>query len=168
MLADIGLLIVGAGQAGLAAAREETRAGVQTMIVDAGESTGGLFYAHARGGGWDHGLPRALVAGARAELLDVRLRTAVWGAFGDSVAVARDGHSQLLREGAIILATGARERIVQFKGWDERGVVAQGSLQRLYKVSEVIKNGAVVLAGSGKLLLAVAADLRREGADLRA
>ncbi len=168
MLADPGLLIVGAGPAGLAAASEATRAGVQTMIVDAGESTGGQYYAHPPGGGWDHGLPPALVAGARAELLDVRLRTAVWGAFGDRVAVARDGHSQLLRPGAIILATGASERIVPFPGWDRPGVVAPGSLQRLYKVSQVIPNGAVVLAGSGPFLLAVAADLRRAGADLRA
>jgi NADPH-dependent 2,4-dienoyl-CoA reductase/sulfur reductase-like enzyme len=51
------LLVVGAGPAGLGAASEATRAGVRTLLLDAGESAGGQIYAGGPGGSWDEGLP---------------------------------------------------------------------------------------------------------------
>ncbi|HEY5317331.1 MAG TPA: FAD/NAD(P)-binding oxidoreductase [Solirubrobacteraceae bacterium] len=168
MATEVELLIVGAGPAGLAAASEATRAGVPTLLVDAGESTGGQYYARPPGGRWDEGLPASLIAGARAELLDVRLRTPAWGAFGDDVALVTDGRSELVRPGAIIVATGAIERAVPFPGWDRPGVVTPGAVQRLLKVARVVPTGPIVLAGSGPFLFAVAADLRGAGADVRA
>jgi NADPH-dependent 2,4-dienoyl-CoA reductase/sulfur reductase-like enzyme len=168
MSREVELLIVGAGPAGLAAASEATRAGIRTLLVDAAESTGGQYYARPPGGAWDQGLPPSLIAGARPELLDVRLHTAAWGAFGEDVALARDGRSELVRPAAVIVATGAIERAVPFPGWDRPGVVAPGALQRLLKVARVVPNGPIVVAGSGPFLLAVAADLRIAGADVRA
>ena len=168
MRAEPELLIVGAGPAGLAAASEATRAGVTAMLVDAGESTGGQFYARPPGGAWDEGIPPAIVDGVRPELLRVRLRTAVWGAFGDRFALVEDRSSELIRPAAVIIATGAIERPVPFPGWDRPGVLAPGALQRLLKVSKVVPNGSVVIAGSGPFLFAVAADLRGAGADVRA
>jgi NADPH-dependent 2,4-dienoyl-CoA reductase/sulfur reductase-like enzyme len=118
---DVELLVVGAGPAGLAAASEATRSGVPTLLVDAGETTGGQYYARPPGGRWDEGLPPWLVAGARTELLEVRLRTAVWGAFGDSVALVEDSRSELVRPASIVVATGAIERPLPFPGWDQPG-----------------------------------------------
>jgi NADPH-dependent 2,4-dienoyl-CoA reductase/sulfur reductase-like enzyme len=141
---------------------------VATLLVDAADSTGGQIYARAPGTTWDAGLPPAVVAGARADLLDVRLGTAAWGAFGDRVALVTGERTRLTQPAAIVLATGAIERPVPFPGWDRPGVAAPGALQRLLKVAQVVPNGPIVLAGSGPFLFAVGADLRRAGADVRA
>jgi NADPH-dependent 2,4-dienoyl-CoA reductase/sulfur reductase-like enzyme len=166
--AEVELLVVGAGPAGLAAASEATAAGVPTLLVDAADATGGQYYARPPGGGFDDGLPRELTAGARPELLDLRLRTAVWGAFGDAVALVCDGRSELVRPAAVVIATGAIERPLPFPGWDRPGVVAPGALQRLLKVSSVVPEGRIVVSGSGPFLLAVASELRAAGADVHA
>jgi D-hydroxyproline dehydrogenase subunit alpha len=168
MTREVEVLVVGAGPAGLAAAAEATAAGARTLVVDAGEATGGQYYARPPGGSWDAGLPATVVAGARPELLDVRLRTAVWGAFGDAVALVTGEESELVRPRSLVLATGAAERALPIPGWDRPGVVAPGALQRLLKVARVVPTGGVVVAGSGPFLLAVAADLRRAGAEVRA
>jgi D-hydroxyproline dehydrogenase subunit alpha len=163
---EVELLVVGAGPAGLAAASEATAAGVATMIVDSADATGGQYYARPPGGGFDDGLPPELTAGARSELIELRLRTAVWGAFGDAVALVCDGRSELVRPAALVVATGAIERPLPFPGWDRPGVVAPGAVQRLLKVSAVVPEGRIVVSGSGPFLLAVASELRAAGADV--
>jgi NADPH-dependent 2,4-dienoyl-CoA reductase/sulfur reductase-like enzyme len=168
MTPEIELLVVGAGPAGLAAAAEATAAGVRTTLVDAGATTGGQYYARPAGGAWNEGLPPMLIAGMREELLDLRLGTAVWGAFGADVALVADGRSELVRPAAMVLATGAVERPLPLPGWDAPNVVTPGAMQRLLKVSGAIPDGRVVVAGSGPFLLAVAADLRAAGADVAA
>ncbi|MCA9510168.1 MAG: FAD-dependent oxidoreductase, partial [Myxococcales bacterium] len=40
---DVDALVIGAGVAGLAAARELERRGVETLVVDAGEIAGGVM-----------------------------------------------------------------------------------------------------------------------------
>jgi NADPH-dependent 2,4-dienoyl-CoA reductase/sulfur reductase-like enzyme len=67
---------------------------------------------------------------------------------------------------ALVLATGARERLLPFPGWTLPNVTGAGGLQALVKSGLPIA-GRVVIAGSGPLLLAVAKFLHREGADVR-
>ena len=64
----------------------------------------------------------------------------------------------------LILATGARERFLPFPGWTLPGVMGAGGLQAMVKAGLPIAGKHVVLAGSGPLLLAVAANLSRHGA----
>jgi D-hydroxyproline dehydrogenase subunit alpha len=64
----------------------------------------------------------------------------------------------------LILATGARERFLPFPGWTLPGVLGVGGLQAMVKAGLAIRGKRVVLAGSGPLLLAVAAALSGEGA----
>ena len=64
----------------------------------------------------------------------------------------------------LILATGARERFLPFPGWTLPNVMGAGGLQAMVKYGLPIAGERVVIAGTGPLLLAVAAYLRKHGA----
>jgi NADPH-dependent 2,4-dienoyl-CoA reductase/sulfur reductase-like enzyme len=66
----------------------------------------------------------------------------------------------------LVLATGARERFLPFPGWTLPNVMGAGSLQALVKSGLPIEGKRVVVAGTGPLLLAVAAYLRKRGAEI--
>ncbi len=63
-----------------------------------------------------------------------------------------------------ILATGARELILPFPGWTLPNVFAPGGLQALVKSGLPVRGKRIVVAGTGPLLLAVAAYLKSKGA----
>ncbi len=64
----------------------------------------------------------------------------------------------------LVLATGARELFLPFPGWTLPGVVGVGGAQALLKAGARYDGLRVVVAGSGPLVLAVAAALKRAGA----
>jgi NADPH-dependent 2,4-dienoyl-CoA reductase/sulfur reductase-like enzyme len=63
-----------------------------------------------------------------------------------------------------VLATGARELFLPFPGWTRPGVVGAGAAQALVKAGASFAGQRVVIAGTGPLLLPVAAALRAAGA----
>jgi NADPH-dependent 2,4-dienoyl-CoA reductase/sulfur reductase-like enzyme len=69
-----------------------------------------------------------------------------------------------IRFDSLILATGARELFLPFPGWTLPGVMGLGGIQAMAKSGMPIADKSVVLAGSGPLLLAVAAYFRKHGA----
>ena len=81
-----------------------------------------------------------------------------------SLLVETTGEPLELHYEQLILATGARERFLPFPGWTLPGVMGAGSLQALVKGGLPIKGKRIVVAGSGPLLLAVAAYLKSKGA----
>jgi NADPH-dependent 2,4-dienoyl-CoA reductase/sulfur reductase-like enzyme len=68
----------------------------------------------------------------------------------------------------LIVATGARERFLPFPGWTLPGVMGAGGAQALLKAGLKVQGRRAVVAGSGPLLLAVAASLRTHGAQVAA
>jgi len=73
-----------------------------------------------------------------------------------------------LRYNRLVLATGAREHLLPFPGWTLPGVSGAGGLQALAKGGYPVQGKRVVVAGSGPLLLAVAATLKAKGAIIAA
>lgn len=67
----------------------------------------------------------------------------------------------------LILCTGARERFFPFPGWTLPNVMGTGGLQALVKSGLPICDKKVVVAGTGPLLLPVAAYLKRHGAKVQ-
>jgi NADPH-dependent 2,4-dienoyl-CoA reductase/sulfur reductase-like enzyme len=69
----------------------------------------------------------------------------------------------------LILATGARERFLPFPGWTLPGVMGAGGWQALVKTGcvQIGNHVRVVIAGSGPLLLAVGAFIRKQPSALR-
>ena len=64
----------------------------------------------------------------------------------------------------LILATGARERLLPFAGWTLPGVTGAGALQALIKGGMPVRDERIVIAGSGPLLIAALATARAAGA----
>ncbi|WP_372470286.1 hypothetical protein [Streptomyces hydrogenans] len=75
-----------------------------------------------------------------------------------------DAAGEPVRARAVLLATGAYERQLPFPGWTLPGVVGAGGAQAMFKSGLVLPGRRVVVAGSGPLLLAVAASLAAAGA----
>jgi NADPH-dependent 2,4-dienoyl-CoA reductase/sulfur reductase-like enzyme len=69
-----------------------------------------------------------------------------------------------IRYEQLVLATGARERFLPFPGWTLPGVFGAGGLQALVRGGFRIDGRRVIVAGTGPLLLAVAAHLKESGA----
>jgi NADPH-dependent 2,4-dienoyl-CoA reductase/sulfur reductase-like enzyme len=83
------------------------------------------------------------------------------------MTVERSGRSFTVEAGSIVLATGARERFLPFPGWTLPGVVGVGGAQALLKAGMAVRGLSVVVAGTGPLLLPVAAALASAGARVR-
>jgi len=161
------LLIVGAGPAGLAAAAEASRwgaSGARITLLDENPWAGGQIWRPAGG---QRELPEvsALLDECRGRDIVRLAETRIVAPLAPGALLAEGPAGPLLlRYRRLILATGARERFLPFPGWTLPGVYGAGGLQALVKGGSPIEGRRVVVAGSGPLLLAVAATLRRAGA----
>ena len=160
------VLVIGGGPAGMAAAVRAAECGVHVGIVDDNATLGGQIW--------------------RAESEDGQTKEAArWHRLLQTTGVTtlcgrRVFHQPepgiLLAEGAenlfelsyqnLVLATGARERFLPFPGWTLPNVMGAGGLQAMVKSGLPIRCKRVVVAGTGPLLLAVAAYLREHGAEI--
>jgi len=82
---------------------------------------------------------------------------------GELLLERADGAARV-RYQRLVIATGARELFLPFPGWTLPGVTGAGGLQALVKQGWPVAGRRVVVAGTGPLLLAVAAGLRKHGA----
>lgn len=160
------VLVIGAGPAGLAAARAAASHGVQVGVVDAQPRAGGQVWRSDV----QHGAP----ADARTLLAQVAGDAAITLLTGLQIVLAQPGWlladgaqgSVQLHYAALVLATGARELMLPFPGWTLPGVTGAGAAQALTKQGWPVRGKRVLVAGSGPLLLASAATLQRHGAQV--
>jgi NADPH-dependent 2,4-dienoyl-CoA reductase/sulfur reductase-like enzyme len=82
------------------------------------------------------------------------------------VSAEHEGRAFEVTGRALVLATGARERFLPFPGWTLPNVVGVGGAQALLKAGTSFTGKRVVIAGSGPLLLPVAASMAKAGAKL--
>jgi NADPH-dependent 2,4-dienoyl-CoA reductase/sulfur reductase-like enzyme len=158
------VLLVGAGPAGLAAACCASEAGRRTALLDDNPAPGGQIW---RGEGRRSSSPQASywldrLRRSRAEVLCGARIVAEAGP--RALLIDRDDDFFEVGYDKLILATGARERFLPFPGWTLPNVAGAGGLQALVKGGLPIDGRAVAVAGSGPLLLAVAAYLKKRGA----
>lgn len=131
-------IVVGAGPAGMAAARAARQNGRRTLLLDDNWGPGGQIWRGRTGFDLDG--------------IDCR--------YAHTVFELEENAGQW------ILATGARELFLPFPGWTLPHVTGAGGLQALVKQGLNVAGKRVVLAGSGPLLLAVAANLKKAGAEI--
>ncbi|GIW92651.1 MAG: oxidoreductase [Pirellulaceae bacterium] len=167
--AQVELLVVGAGPAGIAAACTAAESGVQVAVLDDNPDVGGQIWR-----GEKRSAPSSLAApwlerAAKASGIQWLTGWAAVGPDGPHALLALPpGGGQLVRVAyqKLVLATGARELFLPVPGWTLPGVFGAGGLQALVKGGWSVAERRIVVAGSGPLLLAVAAYLQQTGADV--
>ncbi|WP_186142024.1 NAD(P)/FAD-dependent oxidoreductase [Burkholderia gladioli] len=171
MKAHYEIVVIGAGPAGLAAARAAAGAGARVAILDDNPQAGGQI--------WRQG-PVFEPAAPLVESLAALRASSVELSPGARVVAALPGRELLVEQasaeagGAIlgydklIVATGARELLLPFAGWTLPGVTGAGGLQALVKGGVPVRGERIVIAGSGPLLIAALATAREAGANVLA
>ncbi|MEW9583639.1 FAD-dependent oxidoreductase [Paraburkholderia sp. DGU8] len=160
------LVVVGSGPAGLNAAHAAARAGMSVALLDDNPRAGGQV--------WRQGPGHAPQAPLSA-LLDALHRHSQVTHWPSTRVIAPLDSRALLLESAgqggvcvsyerLILATGARERLLPFAGWTLPGVTGAGALQALIKGGMPVRGERIVIAGSGPLLIAALDTARKAGA----
>lgn len=168
---DADLIIIGAGPAGMAAARTAADAGLSVLLLDEQARAGGQVYRDVGRAGKSRGnllgkeylagLP--LVEGLQHGSIKHLKRAVVWQMEeGTRVAFTADGAASVAVGKRLLIATGALERSMPVPGWTLPGVMTAGAAQILLKQSGIVCNTAV-LAGCGPLLYLIAAQMVRAG-----
>ncbi len=158
------ILVVGAGPAGIGAAVSASAAGKRVGLVDDNPAAGGQIWRT-----WASQPAAARKWLAKLDAAPV-FRLQGWRVFDHPrrgmLRAECDGVCRELCYGQIILATGARELFLPFPGWTLPNVMGAGGLDAMVRGGLRILGKRVVVAGTGPLLLAVAAHLARRGAKI--
>ncbi|MBV4427878.1 NAD(P)/FAD-dependent oxidoreductase [Clostridium tyrobutyricum] len=177
------IVIIGAGPAGLSASIEASRAGAKVLIVDSNIKPGGQLFKqiHKFFGSSAHksgtrgiNIGKDLVSQAEENGVEIWLRSTVIGLFPENkVGIERGGDNEkkeliTIKAGKIIIATGASENAVRFKGWTKPGVMGAGAAQTMVNVNYVRPGNKVVMVGSGNVGLIVSYQLMQAGCEVAA
>src|SRR5262249_10751660 len=185
------LVVVGAGAAGVAAAVEAARSGVETLLVDEHPVDNDMMAMDVPLCFGQRMQPavrnRALMlervvetnpalASADDAGVDVQLGTYVWGAFvgGPTVqelpspmlGLADERRSSLVSYDRLIIATGARDVLLGFAGWERAGTLGAGGAAALITRYRALSARHLVIVGSGALGLHTAALALDHGIDV--
>jgi D-hydroxyproline dehydrogenase subunit alpha len=163
------IVVVGAGPAGLAAATAAAQSGRRVALLDENPRVGGqIWRAGVRESHPTRAEAHAVTAFASSgadlfcdrQVVDANPSGELQVSMGDRQTIETFAFEQL------IIATGARERFLPFPGWTLPGVFGAGGLQALVRNGYDVRGSRVVVAGTGPLLLAVAAHLKQDGAEV--
>jgi thioredoxin reductase len=168
------VLVVGAGPAGISAAAHLVDAGLSVLWIDQRDCPGGAI----------HRQPAAATAVSsfappsvhrqwkrlqqRIDNTGVTLtgETGFIGVDSDGVAILEQrcsGTTMCVRAKSIVLAVGAVEHVLPRPGWHLPGVSTAGGMQVMLKETGKPPQGRIIVAGSGPLMLALAAQLSAAG-----
>jgi NADPH-dependent 2,4-dienoyl-CoA reductase/sulfur reductase-like enzyme len=172
---QVDLAVVGAGPAGLAAARAAALAGLKTLLIDERKQAGGQYLkqpaaafavdptrldAQFREG-------RTAIEAARVAGVDHLADATVWAADAEGALLVDAGDRAIRVEARrLLLATGAGERAVPFPGWTLPGVMTTGAAQSFLRATGVTPGRRVVIAGAGPLNLQLASELVALGVEV--
>ncbi|MBS1803195.1 MAG: NAD(P)/FAD-dependent oxidoreductase [Acidobacteria bacterium] len=173
MKSDFDVVVVGAGPGGIASAAVAAEAGSRVCLVDDNRYPGGQIWR-----GLHPDVPSKNPHGREfAKWMERLRRTPCTTLTGTQIIdhlapnilrFERESKTFDLTYRKLILATGARERFLPFPGWTLPGVTGAGGLQALVKSGLEVRDKRVVVAGTGPLLLAIAAGLKAAGANILA
>jgi sarcosine oxidase, subunit alpha len=172
------VLIVGGGPAGLAAAAELLPYGLRVILCDDKPRLGGKlglqthnFFGSAKEAYAGHRgteIGRILEEAARSPPgLEVWTEAPAVGVFeGGRVGVLRDGAFTVVRPRALLVAAGAREKMLAFPGADLPGVYGAGAFQTLVNRDWVRPARRLLIVGGGNVGLIVAYQALQAGVDV--
>jgi sarcosine oxidase, subunit alpha len=161
---QVPVLIIGGGPAGLSAAIELGKLGIETLLVDDKQRLGGklVLQTHRFFGSIEavYAGTRGIEIAARLEEevqqyagIQVWLNSAALAVFSDhKVGILRDGKSYMLVTPQVLLvAAGAREKSLAFKGNTLPGVFGAGAFQTLVNRDLVRPAKRLFIVGGGNV-----------------
>jgi D-hydroxyproline dehydrogenase subunit alpha len=167
------IVVIGGGPGGLSAARSAAQVGAQVTLLDGYSRPGGQYYRLPP----EHLLTSAnrrqregleLWNAAVESGVEILSERVVWNLTRERVLSVAGSHGQgTIHAGAVIIASGAYERLVPFPGWTLPGVITSGAAQTLLH-QQVLPGRKVLVVGSGPLQWTTAAEILEAGAEVAA
>ena len=163
---EVEVLIIGAGPAGLAAAVELGKLGVDTLLIDDKDRPGGklVLQTHKFFGSVEdsyagtRGFEIAAILEEeinKLESVEIWLNTTAVGVFSDKIIGAVQGVKnscyRQIKTKKLLIATGAREKMLSFPGNTLPGVYGAGAFQTLVNRDLIKSSEKVLIVGGGNV-----------------
>jgi NADPH-dependent 2,4-dienoyl-CoA reductase/sulfur reductase-like enzyme len=173
------VIVVGTGPAGVRAAQALVEAGVRPTLIDESSRAGGQIYRR-QPEGFKRGYAKLYgTEAAKAEALhldfdrmrpriDYRADTLAWNITEGELHAVRGAEAQTLPFDAIVICSGATDRLMPIAGWHRAGCYSLGAAQIALKAQACAIGSRVVFLGSGPLLYLVASQYVQAGAHVEA
>ena len=176
------IVIIGGGPAGLAAAAEAKRSGIDSILmVERDKCLGGILNQCIHNGFGLHTFKEELTGPEYAQRfidqveelkIEYKLNTMVMDISNDKVITAMNRTDGLFKieAKAVILAMGCRERprgALNIPGYRPAGIYSAGTAQRLVNIEGYMPGREVVILGSGDIGLIMARRMTLEGAKVK-
>jgi len=177
-IVDTQVLIIGGGPAGMSAAIELGKMGVQCIICDDKQVLGGKLSLQTHN---FFGSIRDCFAGTRGmdigdnlsalveneKIIDVWTNSPVAGVFVDGlIGVVKDGRYTLIKPERTLVTTGAREKTLAFPGCDLPGIYGAGAFQTLVNRDLIKPTDRLFIVGGGNVGLIGAYHALQAGIDV--
>ena len=170
------MIVIGAGPAGLSAAIEAAKRGIKPIVFDENGKPGGQLFKqiHKFFGSKEHKakvrgfkIGEELLAEAREYGVEVVLNATVVGLYPEKEITVKIGNEIKHYKGdAVLVATGASENMVNFKGWTLPGVIGAGAAQTMMNLHHIKPGKRVLMLGSGNVGLVVSFQLLQAGCEV--
>jgi len=175
------VVVIGGGPSGFSAAVEAAKRGAEVLVVDENLRAGGQLFKqiHKFFGSSTHqagvrgiDIASELLEQARECGVEVWLNSVVVGLFKEKKVTIKktlaDNSEKLeiIQAKKIVIATGASENAVRFKGWTLPGVMGAGAAQTMINVNRVLPGKRILMIGSGNVGLIVSNQLLQAGAEV--
>lgn len=173
------MVIIGAGPSGIAAASLLMKAALKILVIDENPQIGGQL--------WRKTLqtPSGMLSPSSRPLQNFKrsyrntgpdgnvstlTHTSILGIFLDKhiLLSGNKGGCRQIEARFIIFATGAREKVIPFKGWTLPGVMTLGAVQILLKSHGILASQKMLLSGTGPLLYLLGAQIAGSGGRVEA
>ena len=170
------MVVIGAGPAGLSAAIEAARNGVDCVVFDENDRPGGQLFKqiHKFFGSKEHramergfNIGRDLLEEAKSLGVAVVLNAVVLGIYENGVmnVMLNDRVEQVKGERTLV-ATGASENMIPFPGWTLPGVIGAGAAQTMTNIHGVRPGSKLLMVGSGNVGVVVGYQMLQAGCEV--